>query len=316
MGTENHGSYPDSRVAFVMRQPFFFVIHGSLDIKMIDDRKNSMTKEDLSQQHPDTLTSNTSFSDDSPPEDRITPEEKDVSAWQAKLLPVMVFMVLGLTVFFFAASLYQLFSLQNRISQSPNLDLSPVLAHATEDNPLAGKEMLETQRWKTLTLLEEHAVRQRYHQANVLLMARVWVRYLGFVTGMTLALVGAVFVLGKLREQQTELSMKGQSGSGALSTSSPGLVLCTLGTVLMLATLLTHNSIDVKDGPLYVVLPYASSQTQKAKIEKPADVSKLPGSGSPHETENPDKQTDLKPKSTKDNEDMEEFLRTIIPGEN
>ena len=47
-------------------------------------------------------------------------------------------------------------------------------------------------------------IKQRYHQANVLLMAGVRVRYPGLVTGMILALIGAVFVLGKIREERTE----------------------------------------------------------------------------------------------------------------
>jgi hypothetical protein len=105
-------------------------------------------------------------------------------------------------------------------------------------------------------------------------MARVWVRYLGFVTGMILALVGAVFVLGKIREDRTDLGLQHKDFKGTLSTTSPGLVLATLGSILMLVTLLTHHEIDVADGPLYVTLPYASVRLP-AGPQAPEDVTKL-----------------------------------------
>jgi hypothetical protein len=55
-----------------------------------------------------------------------------------------------------------------------------------------------------LSSLETNIVERRYHQANVSLMSRVWTRYLGFVTGMVLAMVGSIFILGKLREMESQ----------------------------------------------------------------------------------------------------------------
>lgn len=226
---------------------------------------------------------------------------------------MMTAMILGLTIFFFAASLFQLYRLQNKISQSPTLDLSPVLSSITlTDDPLRSREKLDIERWKTLTLLEDHAVKQRYHQANVLLMARVWVQYLGFVTGMILTLVGAVFVLGKMREERTELTVKSQTASGLLSTTSPGLVLATLGTVLMLTTLLTHNQIEVNDGPLYVLLPYATVQKEKVALPEPEDVTGLASTSTGTEKEG-ETQPNLQPKSEQDNKDLEGILQQYSP---
>ncbi|CAN0513621.1 unnamed protein product, partial [Laminaria digitata] len=108
------------------------------------------------------------------------------------------------------------------------------------------------QQWKTVATLEKHTLDQRYHQANVLLMSRIWTRYLAFVTGMILCMVGASFILGKLREDQTEISGKSDLGEGSLKTSSPGVLLATLGVILMLTSLLTHHEISVTDGPAYL----------------------------------------------------------------
>jgi hypothetical protein len=83
-------------------------------------------------------------------------------------------------------------------------------------------------------------------------MSRTWTRYLGFMTGMIFALVGAAFVMGKLREQESALALKNAAVEANITTTSPGLVLCLLGTVLMLATLLTHHDIETWEAnPIY-----------------------------------------------------------------
>ncbi len=210
---------------------------------------------------------------DAPAETLSLLEARKLWAWNRLLLPVMIGMVVGLSLFFFAASMWQLYTLQQSIADSPPLDLSVTLAQMRlpeASSDIAARQAL--QRWQTLSLLEQHALNQRYHQANVLLMARVWVRYLGFVTGMILALVGAVFVLGKMREARSELSVASQGYQGKISTHSPGLILASLGVLLMLTTLLAHHEINVNDGPLYVLLPYSKVTLTSA----PEDVLKLP----------------------------------------
>jgi hypothetical protein len=193
-------------------------------------------------------------------------------AWQRRLLPVMVAMIVVLTVFFFGASLYQLYFVHQRINDCPQLGLESVLKEINLDQKQhVDGNFLELTRWKTLALLEGHTLQRRYHQANALLMARVWVRYLGFVTGMILALVGAVFVLGKLREPPSTLRARGSGFAGSISTTSPGLILTCLGTILMLTTILTHHHIDVKDGPLYTAVSYVVAPSET----KPVDVTKL-----------------------------------------
>lgn len=196
-------------------------------------------------------------------------------AWNRLLLPLMIGMVVVLTLFFFAASMFQLYALQENIAGSPRLDLAATLD--TMSVPEQGRREAQKalQRWKTLSLLEEHAMKQRYHQANVLLMARVWVRYLGFVTGMILALVGAVFVLGKMRESRTELSAGTKGHQGKISTNSPGLILASLGTLLMVTTLVTRHQIQVNDEPLYMMLPFSRVEWPVTAKPAPEDVMNL-----------------------------------------
>jgi len=182
--------------------------------------------------------------------------------WQKRLLPVMVGLLVTLTAFFFVASFVQLYYLQTRIERAPRLDLSPAMASLDEiakdvqngkvGDQLAFNNRLEYARWKTLSLLEANALQHRYHHAGVLLISRIWTRYLGFVTGTILAMVGAAFILGKLQEASSNLGAEGGLWKVSLTTASPGLVLATLGTALMLATLATSMDLQVNDGPVYL----------------------------------------------------------------
>jgi hypothetical protein len=167
--------------------------------------------------------------------------------WQLRLLPLMSRMIVGLTIFFFAASMAQLYYLDTRIERVPvpdlaRLGIAPDAAHAAALSP----------ELRVLASLDASLLERRYHQANVFLMGRLWTSYLGFVTGMILALVGAVFILGKLREDPTEVSGKGAGGEGTLRTSSPGIVLAALGVVLMITTIVTNHPIQTADSPVYI----------------------------------------------------------------
>ena len=181
------------------------------------------------------------------------------SKWQNKLLPLMTRMLIGLTVFFFIASFFQLFYLHNKIEDGPKLELTKVISTGKvtqgKDKEKAGLE-LQIMQWQTLATLDEHTLRQRYHQANVLLMARIWTRYLSFVTGMILCLVGSSFILGKLETSETTVEGKSEAGEFSIKSTSPGIILSVLGTVLILTSVLVHNDIKVTDGPAYLHLNF------------------------------------------------------------
>jgi hypothetical protein len=125
------------------------------------------------------------------PAPKADPPKTDAGAeseWQERLRPFMIRMLCGLTIFFLTASFAQLIYLHSRIEKAPALPNSVLV-------PPNGTAEIN----RASILLEAHVVDLRYHQANVFLMARVWTNYLGFVTGMTLALVGAAFILGQLK---------------------------------------------------------------------------------------------------------------------
>jgi len=179
--------------------------------------------------------------------------DREVSKWQAKLLPYMLRMLTGLTLFFFLASCIQLYILHNQIIQTPALNIdSTFYALDNDQSQLTASEKLERARWKTLVALESNVLARRYHQAEVLLMSRIWTSYLGFVTGMILALVGATFILGKLQESKSDISAESKIWKVSISTASPGLLLTLLGTILMVTTMVSKSRIDVTDAQIYL----------------------------------------------------------------
>jgi hypothetical protein len=179
------------------------------------------------------------------------PEEaKETNWWQRTLLPFMLLMLGGLTIAFVGMSFFQFQELQSFMTDKPKIATSSSFT-TVDKMSLSEKNRLQYEQVKGLIILEKYSLDQRYHQANILLLASTWTRYQGFITGMVLALVGATFILGKLREDTSNLNVKNSGNELSLQSTSPGLILTFLGSVLMLTALLTRSTIETKDVPIY-----------------------------------------------------------------
>lgn len=200
-------------------------------------------------------------------------ECKEDQEWQKQMMPLMSRMIIALAIFFFIASLGQLIYLHISIENVPKIAITESFEGLPESSELAFAENLELTRFKAMYMLETNTMELRHHQANVLLMSRVWARYMGFVTGMILALVGAVFILGKLREPKSEISTKTEVMTVSLVSASPGIILTVLGVILMLITIITHHEISITDVPVYItrngLVLAQTSLKDKPKLELP-----------------------------------------------
>lgn len=176
--------------------------------------------------------------------------------WQRLLLPMMIGTVIVAAAAFLTFSLIDAWSVRSSIQSVRELDLrrdlGAVNCSAATSTPAERGLCLE---WKTAVLLEVYTINRRYHQANVALLVRASVKYLGFLTGMLMSLVGAVFVLGRLTEASSQLAAEGVFGKLTIATVSPGLILAVLGTILMLTTVLVNPPTDVTDGNVYLQVP-------------------------------------------------------------
>lgn len=198
-------------------------------------------------------------------------KDKEDIAWQTKLLPFMIGMPTVVALFFFIVSLIQINNLNNKIQESNEINLKPALSLLEENNKnaLPANTKLDYTRWKTLSTLETSSLQLRYRQANIILMFSVWTRYLGFVTGMILALVGSSFILGKLREPTSKLDADSGSLKFSITTASPGLIMSLLGTILMITTLMKNFEVNVTDAPVYTQLWFEPSVSE---MPPPADL--------------------------------------------
>lgn len=169
---------------------------------------------------------------------------KAQEAWQLKLLPLMMSFVIGAAVSFSAVVLWRFVAIDDQLA-SPGRGVAALEAPPAK---LADDA-------KAALSLERYVIEQRYQQASLIVRARLWTRFVGFITGMLLALVGATFVLGKLSEPATHASgnaeVVGHKLGFAISSTSPGIILASLGTVLMALTIAIPGQASTQDAAIY-----------------------------------------------------------------
>jgi len=197
-------------------------------------------------------------------EKTVLQSNKQLLQWQNRLLPWMIAMPTILIGAFIILGTLKLNNFEKFAyrgdEERTTLNIPSPYASSTDSTLKKNADYLK---WYSLVKMEEYSINRRYNQGGVLLMSRIYIKYLGFFTGMILAIVGAVFIISKLKEDVTEIegSME-EKTKFRLVSSSPGIIFGVLGTALMLTTILTHSEISVKDMPLYLNT-YNISETQK-----------------------------------------------------
>jgi hypothetical protein len=183
--------------------------------------------------------------------------ERATLSWQQRLLPFMMKSIIFVALFFLIASFLQLFYLYQEIRVAPNNDVQAALS----SYELQSKLDIDYIRWKSTLLLEKDVIQHRYQQVNTALLLRAWTRYLGFLTGMILAFIGSVFILGKLREEAMQINGEAEGVKASLNTSSPGIVLAVLGVLLMCLTIAIPFQFETRDVPVYLKYVLSTSDT-------------------------------------------------------
>ncbi len=203
--------------------------------------------------------------------------------WQEKLRPLMSVVLVALGLAFFALSVWDFLQVRDFILAGRS---TGVRADAIARLAPAATALTEDQRVReSLLVFEADAIDKRYQQASALLMSRIWEKHMAFLTGMVLALLGATFVLGRLREARSTLSGGTAQWKAEVSSASPGIILAFLGAVLLVASLLVHVPIDVRDTPIYFhpeivhaeIGAESPAPVTETPMEKPIDIFKLPG---------------------------------------
>jgi len=181
-------------------------------------------------------------------------ELDQVNSWQKKLLPWLIIMPTILILLFIYLATRQMQQFNTVIEAKSESVIDKIIPSPSDtllNNNLKGN--MDYIRWITLARMEEKSLDRRYNQGGLLLASRIFTKYLGFFTGMILAIVGAVFIIGKLQESSSDIEgAVGDQMKLKIVSSSPGIIFGVLGTVLMLSTILQHAEIELKDQPLFL----------------------------------------------------------------
>jgi len=181
------------------------------------------------------------------------PEDRARLAWQRRMASFMTASVIVAAAFFAIVTVWQYGRLQASLSRAPPAMEDPFVAASAAATGYDQRYQVATTR--AALGLERELIGRRYDQANLTLTTRMWTRLMGFITGMILALVGAVFVLGKLSEDVSEAAAKsgvpGLEWSVSVRSASPGVILAALGTLLMGLSISIQASVDARDQAIY-----------------------------------------------------------------
>lgn len=177
-----------------------------------------------------------------------------INQWQKKIMPFLIIVPSILIVTFICLATWQASSFQTHIENKEKKSIHNYLPNPLDEKASGNfKNNISYIKWLTLADMEEQSLQQRYDQGNMLLLSRIFIKYLGFLTGMILAIVGAIFIIAKLSEDKSEVEgSTSKTISFKLSSSSPGIVFGVLGTILMISTIMQHTEISIKDSPLYL----------------------------------------------------------------
>jgi uncharacterized Tic20 family protein len=209
----------------------------------------------------------------------LTPEEQNeanLANWQTKLMPWMILMPTALVGVFIVLATMRVNEFEKYMYQGGESVIDRVLPNPNKtiiDSAIG--EKMEYIKLYTYSKMEEHSINLRYNQAAVSIMSGIYTKYLGFFTGMILAIVGAVFIISKLKEDSSELDATLQEKMKLrLVSSSPGIIFGVLGTALMMITVIKKTEVKVTDMPLYlnhynIPLTGASSEINFNPFEKP-----------------------------------------------
>lgn len=199
-------------------------------------------------------------------------ETRQLNRWQNRLLPWMIIMPSLLILVFIYISTRQLDDFKTSINgyRASFTEQNLVSPSDTTAKSAGIRNNLDYIKWYSKVKMEEKALDHRYAQSGFLLVARTYTKYLGFFTGVILAIVAAVFIISKLREGETTFGgTAGEKMQFNLVSTSPGIIFGILGTTLMMATILYNPSIDQTDSPLYLT-PEISLPTNPAPATNPS----------------------------------------------
>jgi hypothetical protein len=170
--------------------------------------------------------------------------------WQKQLLPWMITILVTSSLLFGVATIFQYNRIYNWMT-AVETKVDDSMWSNSAVKPTNFHEQIELANARSAYALEQEVIRRNFQNTRQLVATRLWARFMGFLIGAILAIVGAAFILGRLSDQGNELSSDQPGLKMTLKSASPGIVLATLGTVLIAMSLMVQVSISNEIVPTY-----------------------------------------------------------------
>ncbi len=171
------------------------------------------------------------------------------TSWQKLLLPFFISGIGILAIIFMLFFFVETNEIQKALAKPPTF--------AEKSDKIRLPERIA--KWNDLYALEKFTLSNRYYHAQLLVRSRMLTLNLSFLTGITLAFIGAIFILGKFSETPTDMSAGSDKISLKILSGSPGIILSILGVILICFSISSKSMIDVTDAPTYI---HSSSDDQ------------------------------------------------------
>ncbi|NKB32627.1 MAG: hypothetical protein GKR91_05965 [Pseudomonadales bacterium] len=177
--------------------------------------------------------------------------EKEVPQPQVRVGNRLIFWLLFAllmlpSTFFVLTSYQQLNSVLESVNEPISLSIeeSDYLADLTTENIEAS----------LLYRLESDVMRYRHQRTVAFISTRTWMRFMSFIFGTILVMLGAGYILGKVTGPVFSAEGEASNIRMAWSTSSPGIVLVVCGVILILILIpnFSNQRIETDDSPSYV----------------------------------------------------------------
>lgn len=125
-------------------------------------------------------------------------------------------------------------------------------------------------------------VQTRYRFFHKLARTKAHIKYVGFLVGTLLTVLGSMVVIRGVRDSGNNLEVSGvERAKVKLTTSSPGIFIAAIGGAIILSTILGGNLASVNDGAIVypgdnafynVVAPIQTNDSAKVKMVRPTNT--------------------------------------------
>ena len=188
------------------------------------------------------------------------------------LIWVLFVVLLVPSAFFVSLSYLQLNEILQDIKNKPQLFSGQLLADVAPNDKSFSPDAFIA---RAKVALEIDVMAHRAQRSSALLSTRTWLRFMSLIYGAILTVIGAAFVLGRVRSSKIETTAEYGDFKASVISSSPGLILAFLGCVLIVVPNVSQQTISIDDTSSFIEKSPPIERSGRAEAELEAHLGKL-----------------------------------------